>query len=185
MKKVVSFVVAAAMTAAMFTGCGAKAPATDAPAGSTAAEGTTIKVGNSGPLTNDYAMYGKAVEYGLKLAFEEINAKGGLQFEVRVEDDEADPEMAVNSYNTLMDWGMDIMAGTTTSGCAVAAANLCAEDQVFMMTPSASDASVIQAGDNVFQICFTDPNQGVGSADYISQHKLGTKVGVVYVLRFP
>ena len=180
MKKILSLVVAAAMTAAMFTGCGAKAPAAEATAGSTAAEGTTIKVGNSGPLTNDYAMYGKAVEYGLKLAFEEINAKGGLQFEVRVEDDEGDSEMAVNAYNTLMDWGMDIMAGTTTSGCAAADAALCAEDRVFMMTPSASDASVIEAGDNVFQICFTDPNQGVGSADYISDHQLGSKIGIIY-----
>ena len=179
MKKVLSLVLAAAMTAALFTGCGA-AKTAEGTAGSTAAEGTTIKVGNSGPLTNDYAMYGKAVEYGLKLAFEEINAKGGLQFEVRVEDDEGDSEMAVNSYNTLMDWGMDIMAGTTTSGCAVATSALCAEDRVFMLTPSASDASVIRAGDNVFQICFTDPNQGVGSADYISQHKLGSKIGVIY-----
>ena len=177
MKKVLSLVMAAAMAATLFAGCGNSS--TDA-TGTTAAEGTTIKVGNSGPLTNDYAMYGKAVEYGLKLAFEEINAKGGLQFEVRVEDDEADSEMAVNAYNTLMDWGMDIMAGTTTSGCAAAAANLAAEDRLFMMTPSASDASVIQAGDNIFQICFTDPNQGVGSADYIADHKLGTKIGVIY-----
>ena len=177
MKKALSLLMAAAMAATMFAGCGAAA---DAPASSTAAEGTTIKVGNSGPLTNDYAMYGKAVEYGLKLAFDEINAKGGLQFEVRVEDDEGDSEMAVNAYNTLMDWGMDIMAGTTTSGCAVADSVLCAEDRVFMMTPSASDASVIAAGDNVFQICFTDPNQGVGSADYIADHKLGTKIGVIY-----
>ena len=178
MKKVLSLAMAAVMAAALFAGCGNAS--TEATTGSTAAEGTTIKVGNSGPLTNDYAMYGKAVEYGLKLAFEEINAKGGLQFEVRVEDDEADSEMAVNSYNTLMDWGMDIMAGTTTSGCAAAAANLAAEDRVFMMTPSASDASVITAGDNIFQICFTDPNQGVGSADYITEHKLGEKIGVIY-----
>ena len=180
MKKVLSLVLAAAMSVALFAGCGAEKSADAPEAGSTAAAGTTIKVGNSGPLTNDYAMYGKAVEYGLKLAFDEINAKGGLQFEVRVEDDEADPEMAVNAYNTLMDWGMQIMAGTTTSGCAVATSNMCAEDKVFMLTPSASDASVIQAGDNIFQICFTDPNQGVGSADYIADHKLGTKVGVIY-----
>ena len=32
----------------------------------------------------------------------------------------------------------------------------------------------------MFQICFTDPNQGVASADYIADNKLGTKVGVIY-----
>lgn len=185
MKKFVAMVMAAVMAAAMLTGCGASqsgTPTTKGDSAGTSQSGSTgvIKVGSSGPLTNDYAVYGKAVEYGLKLAFEEINALGGLQFEVRVEDDEADSEMAVNAYNTLMDWGMQVMAGPTTSGSAAATAAECAADSVFMLTPSASDASVITAGDNVFQICFTDPNQGVGSADFISGHSLATKIGVIY-----
>ena len=179
MKKFFALLMAAAMVVAMFAGCGSSAPAeTEAPAAEGAA--TPIKVGSSGPLTNDYAVYGKAVEYGLTLAFEEINALGGLQFEFRCEDDEADGEMAVNAYNTLMDWGMQIMAGPTTSGSAAAAAAECAADGVFMLTPSASDAAVITAGNNVFQICFTDPNQGIGSADFIFSHALGEKVGIIY-----
>ena len=189
MKKVLALVLAAMMVVTMFAGCGSsEAPATETAsnAGATnaaeapASSAATIKVGSSGPLTNDYAVYGKAVEYGLTLAFEEINALGGLQFELRVEDDEADSEMATNAYNTLMDWGMQIMAGPTTSGSAIAAADACAADGVFMLTPSASDASVITYGDNVFQICFTDPNQGIGSADFIASHNLATKVGVIY-----
>ena len=137
MKKVFALVLAIAMVLTMFAGCGAK---TDAPAANdnpqaeagktpeSGASATPIKVGSSGPLNNDYAVYGKAVEYGLTLAFEEINALGGLQFELRVEDDEADSEMATNAYNTLMDWGMQIMAGPTTSGSAIAAADACAAD---------------------------------------------------------
>ena len=179
MKKLFALLMAALMVVSMFAGCGSK-PAADAPAADASASAGVIKVGSSGPLTNDYAVYGKAVEYGLKLAFEEINAMGGLQFEVRVEDDEADGEMAVNAYNTLMDWGMQIMAGPVTSGSAAAAAAECANDSVFMLTPSASDAAVITAGDNVFQICFTDPNQGIGSADFIANHNLATKVGIIY-----
>ena len=181
MKKVFALVMALVMVASLFAGCGSSAsndaPAADAPAPSSTA---AIKIGSSGPLTNDYAVYGKAVEYGLTLAVEEINALGGLQFELNVQDDEADSEMAVNAYNTLMDWGMQIMAGPTTSGSAAAAAACCVEDQVFMLTPSASDASVIAAGDNVFQICFTDPNQGIGSADYIFNNGIATNVGVIY-----
>ena len=180
MKKVIAFVLATMMVVTLFAGCGSSAPAaTDAPAADAPAA-AAIKVGTSGPLTNDYAVYGVAVKNGLELAFEEINALGGLQFEVRAEDDEADGEMAVNAYNTLMDWGMQIMAGPTTSGSAAAAAAECVADGVFMLTPSASDAAVITAGDNVFQICFTDPNQGIGSADFISGHNLATKVGIIY-----
>ena len=173
MKKFIALTLAVLMAVTMFAGCGSSAPA--ASSGS-----AVIKVGSSGPLTNDYAVYGKAVEYGLKLGFEEINALGDLQFEVNVQDDEADSEMAVNAYNTLMDWGMQIMAGPTTSGSAAAAAAACAEDQVFMLTPSASDPSVILPGDNIFQICFTDPNQGKGSATYIFENGLASNVGIIY-----
>ncbi len=183
MKKIIALLLACLMVAGMFAGCGSseKPAETQAAAGETAAAAAgVIKVGTSGPLTNDYAVYGVAVKNGLELAFAEINALGGLQFETRAEDDEADGEMAVNAYNTLMDWGMQIMAGPTTSGSAAAAAAECAADGVFMLTPSASDASVITAGDNVFQICFTDPNQGIGSADFIASHNLASKVAIIF-----
>ena len=170
MKKVFAVVLAVLMAVSVFAGC-------------KPAEGSgsaVIKVGTSGPLTGDYAVYGVAVANGLKLAFEEINAMGGLQFELQTQDDEADGEKAGNAYNKLMDWGMQIMAGPTTSGSALATAAECVNDNVFMLTPSASDAAVIATGDNIFQICFTDPNQGIGSADYIKTHNLATNIGIIY-----
>ena len=141
MKKVFAIVLSVLMVLSLFAGCGA-APNVNL-GGNTGGEGsgnTVIKVGTSGPLTGDYAVYGVAVANGLELAFEEINAKGGLQFAVKAEDDEADPEKAVNAYNSLMDWGMQIMAGPVTSGAAGATAQKCAEENVFMLTPSASKA---------------------------------------------
>ena len=120
MKKFLALTMAVLMVAAMFAGCTAPQNNNNNNNGS-----TVIKVGTTGPLTGDYAVYGKAVEYGLKLAFEEINALGGLQFEVRAEEDNADASTAVNAYNTLMDWGMQIMAGPTTSGSAAAVAAEC------------------------------------------------------------
>ena len=189
MKKFFALLLAALMVVAMFAGCagstndtGDTTAATEAggdTVATTAADGV-IKIGTSGPLTGDYAVYGVAVANGLELAFKEINALGGLQFESNAQDDEADSEKAVNAYNNLMDWGMQIMAGPTTSGSAAAAAAECASDQVFMLTPSASDAAVIEAGDNVFQICFSDHNQGIASADYIFENELGSKIGVIY-----
>ena len=185
MKKFIALMLALVMVMGLVA-CGAKddAPAADAPAADTPAADApaagVIKVGTSGPLNNDYAVYGVAVANGLELAFEEINALGGLQFESRAEDDEADVEPAVNAYNTLMDWGMQIMAGPTTSASAAAAAAECANDGVFMLTPSASDAAVITAGDNIFRVCFADPEQGSYSADYIVNNNVASKVGVIY-----
>ena len=169
MKKVFAIVMAAMLVMAMFAGCQ-----------SAGDDANVIKIGTSGPLTGDYAVYGVAVKNGLVLAFEEINALGGLQFAVNGQDDEADTEKAVNAYNNLMDWGMQIMAGPTTSGSAAAAAAEGAKDNVFMLTPSASDPAVLEAGANVFQICFSDTNQGKASAQYIFSNKMATKVGVIY-----
>ena len=187
MKKLFALLMAALMVVAMFAGCGnADAPETTAAADdtTTAAAGgesaTPIKLGMCGPLTGGAAVYGTAVKAGMEIAVAEINAKGGLQFELKCEDDEHNAEKAINAYNSLVDWGMQIMAGPVTTAPSTAVAGECAADSIFMLTPSASGVDVIEAGDNIFQICFTDPNQGTASADYIASHNLGTKIGVIY-----
>ena len=177
MKKVFALVMAAVMVVAMFAGCGSSAPA-DAPAADAAAG--AIKLGMCGPLTGGAAVYGTAVQAGMEIAVEEINAKGGLQFALNCQDDEHDTEKAANAYNTLKDWGMQIMAGPVTTAPSNVVAGECANDGIFMLTPSASGASVIEYGDNIFQVCFTDPNQGVASADYMATHDLGTTIGIIY-----
>ena len=189
MKKILAILLAALMVAAMFAGCGAAQTeqggnasegGNTADNGDTAETGAAIKLGMTGPLTGGAAVYGTAVKAGMEIAVEEINAKGGLQFELKCEDDEHNAEKAVNAYNSLVDWGMQIMAGPVTTAPSTAVAGECANDEIFMLTPSASGVDVIEAGDNIFQICFTDPNQGTASADYISENKLGTKIGVIY-----
>ena len=171
MKKVLAMLMAALMVAAMFTGCGSKKAAESSDA---------IKIGMCGPLTGGAAVYGTAVQAGMEIAVEEVNAKGGLQFELKCQDDEHDTEKAANAYNALKGKGMQIMAGPVpTAPCNVVAAE-CANDKIFMLTPSGSGASIIEYGDNIFQICFTDPNQGVASADYMATHDLGSTIGVIY-----
>ena len=182
MKKVLAMMLAVLMVAAMFAGCGSEKPATETTAVGAAASDSTgaVKIGMCGPLTGGAAVYGTAVQAGMQIAVDEINAKGGLQLELNCQDDEHDTEKALNAYNNLKDWGMQVMAGpVTTAPCNVVAAE-CANDKIFMLTPSGSGSSIIEYGDNIFQICFTDPNQGVASADYMATHDLGTTIGVIY-----
>jgi len=179
MKKVFALMMAAVMVMSLFAGCGSSGAA-DSGSGDADSGSGAIKIGMCGPLTGGAAVYGTAVQAGMEIAVEEINAKGGLQFVLNCQDDEHDTEKAANAYNTLKDWGMQIMAGpVTTAPCNVVAAE-CAADQIFMLTPSGSGASIIEYGDNIFQICFTDPNQGTASADYMASHDLGTTIGVIY-----
>ena len=205
MKKIVSSVLAVSMalslaacgstadtsseTSSASTGSSTSSAATGETAASGTYTGTPIKLGGIGPTTGSTAVYGTAVMNAEELAVNEINeANGSPVFEWQFEDDENDAEKSVNAYNTLKDWGMQVLAGPVTTTPSVAVASETVNDNLFMLTPSASSVSVIQndAGDtgtargNVFQICFTDPNQGVASADYIADNGLATKIGVIY-----
>ena len=139
-----------------------------------------IIIGISGPLTGPYAMYGLGVVHGAQIAVDEVNALGGIQFALTYEDDEGDPEKAVNAYNKMLDDGAALMASTVTSGACAAVAAEAYNDRVFMLTPSASSPTVTEDRDNVFQVCFTDPGQGAASAQYIVENNLAKKVAVIY-----
>ena len=141
---------------------------------------SAIKIGATGPLTGGAAIYGQACANAAVIAVEEINALGGLQFELKYEDDVHDVEKAANAYNALKDWGAQITLGSVTSDPAKVTSALCYEDGIFFLTPSASAATVTEGKDNVFQMCFIDPTQGIAGANYIKDKNLGTKVAVIY-----
>ena len=143
--------------------------------------GPVLKIGSTGPLTGGASVYGTAVEKGAKIAVEEINAQETeFQIEFNMQDDEADGEKSVNAYNNLKDWGVQIIMGSVTTGSCITVAAETNKDRVFELTPSASSADVTAGKDNVFQVCFTDPNQGIKAADYITENFAGKKVGVIY-----
>ena len=140
-----------------------------------------FKIGGTGPLTGGAAIYGMAARNGAQIAVDEINAMGGdIQFELRYEDDTHDAEKAVNAYNALKDWGMQLSLGSVTSKPCEATAAENFADRIFALTPSASSAAVTEGKDNVFQMCFVDPNQGTASAQYIAGKGLAKKVAVIW-----
>ena len=193
-KRVLSLVLAAAMAASL-TACGGSegAEQTSAEAGKTeaadagsgeqaAADGSVWKIGAMGPLTGPNAIYGNAVVNGAQVAVDEINAAGGIngyQIEYKGEDDESDAEKSINAYNSLKDWGMQVLVGATTSNSCIAVAAKSAQDNLFQITPSGSAVECAE-NPNVFRVCFSDPDQGAASAKYIGEHKLATKIAVIY-----
>lgn len=173
MKKFLCLLLAGAMLASSFTGCSGKASSSDE---------KTLLIGGTGPLTSDYATYGISVQQGAQIAVDEINEKGGVNgytIKLEVEDDQADPQQAVQAYAKLMDNGMNLSLGSTTSGACVALVKEAKEDGIVTMTPSASQKEAT-AYDNNFRVCFLDPDQGTYSADFIKENNLATKVAVLY-----
>ena len=193
-KRVLSLSLALAMAASL-TACGssssttettavAAADATTAAAGasSEASSDKVFKIGGIGPVTGAAAVYGLAVKNGAQIAVDEINADGGIngyQIEFNFQDDEHDAEKSVNAYNTLKDWGMQVLMGTVTSAPCVAVADKTNADNMFQITPSGSSVECAQ-NPNVFRVCFSDPDQGKASADYISENNLAKKIAVIY-----
>lgn len=196
MKKFLSLGLAAVMALSL-TACGGsetastakdapaetESAAKDAPAADgEAAAGGTLKLGVIGPLTGPAATYGLAVKNGADLAVKEINAAGGvngMMLELQGEDDENDPEKTINAYNTLKDWGMQMLVGATTSKPCIAVSAETANDNMFQITPSGSAVECV-ANDNVFRVCFADPDQGTVSAKYIGENKLASKIAIIY-----
>ena len=166
--KAVSVAAAVAMTATCFS--------------TTAFADDTFKIGGIGPITGGAAVYGQAVMNASQMAADEINAAGGIngyQIEFNFQDDEHDAEKSVNAYNTLKDWGMQMLLGTVTSTPCTAVEGEAANDNMFLLTPSGSAGESI-SGDNAFRVCFSDPNQGTASAQYIGENGLAEKVAVIY-----
>ena len=183
MKKVIKLLclcLSIVMALGCFAACGNKDNETADNSGDTSAK--TIVIGSTGPLTGDAAVYGMAVKNAAELAVKEINEAGGvngINLEFKMEDDVADSEKVVAAYNKLKDEDMKVFLGTVTTGACLSIIDKTKQDGIFQLTPSASAADVVK-NDNCFQVCFTDPNQGKVSADYIADNKVASKVAVIY-----
>lgn len=167
--RIASIVTACVMGVSVFASC------------SKGGKSDVYKIGGSGPLTGEYASYGTSVEKGAKLAVKELNAAGGLNgklFELDMRDEQGDPEKAQNAFNSLLANGMQVSIGSVTSGACVAFGTAAKDNNVFVLTPSASDAKVIASGDNVFRVCFGDPDQGTIAADKLTEKY--SKIGALY-----
>ena len=170
-KKLVGAAMAASMVFAM-AGCGSN----------NGGGGDTFKIGGTGPLTGGAAAYGQAVRNAAQLAVDEINENGGVNgymLELNYQDDEHDAEKAVNAYNTIKDWGVQIVLGSVTSAPCIAVADKTKDDNIFQLTPSGTAVECTQY-DNAFRVCFSDPAQGTASAQYIGEHNLASKVAIIY-----
>ena len=115
------------------------------------ADDATFKIGGIGPVTGAAAIYGQAVKNATELAINEVNEDGGI-----------------NGYQVEFKFEDDENDAEKT-----------AADNMFQLTPSGSATECV-ANPNVFRVCFSDPNQGTAAAQYIGEHKLATKVAIIY-----
>lgn len=162
----------------LITACGGEKEATTKKTD----EAATIKIGGLGPLTGPLAIYGVTATNGSKLAFEEINKNGGIlgkQVEFILFDEKGDSTEAVTAYNRLVDEGVVALVGDITSKPSLAVAEIAAQDNMPMITPTGTQFNITEAGPNVFRVCFTDPYQGVILANLAKNNLKANTVAIM------
>ena len=145
------------------------------------ADNTEFVIGVSGPLTGPAAVYGVAVQNSAQMAVDEINAAGGLngvKFKLVAKDDMHDATKVEANYAAMYEAGMQVALGCVTSNPCLEFCALSAEDNVFFLTPSASNDQVV-AEDNAYQMCFADAKQGEVAAAYVNSLGLA-EIGIFY-----
>ena len=165
-------------------GCGNGNTQDGGNANNAGATGDTIKIGGLAPLTGDVSVYGVAVDNGVKMAVEEINADGGVlgkQIEYIVYDEKGDATEAVNAYNKLVQSDNVVaIVGDVTSKPTLAVAQQAAKDKIPLITASGTAENITQAGENIFRACFIDPFQGELMASYASKKLEKKTAAIIY-----
>lgn len=140
--------------------------------------GGTFTIGGIFPLSGEVAVYGVDCRNGIELAIEEINAAGGVNgvmLSLIAEDDEGNPETTVNAYRKLVTRNrVNVIIGSLTSGCTIAAASLAQSQRVLLIAPAATAVPVTEVGDFIFRACFIDPFQGTVGGRFVTE-SLGLK----------
>ena len=191
MKKMLTLLLAAAMVLTMAAcggteasqSSGADASGSSAESSQAEASGDTIKIGVLAPLTGEVSVYGIATANGIQMAFDEINAAGGVmgrQVEYIILDEQGDPAQAVNAYNNLYDQEIVALIGDVTSKPCIAVAEVAAADNMPMLTATGTAAEITSIGSNVFRTCFMDPFQGKIMATFAADELGAKKVAVMY-----
>jgi branched-chain amino acid transport system substrate-binding protein len=149
--------------------------------------GAEIVIGEYGSLTGTTATFGQSTDNGIRLAFDEINAAGGLlgkPVKVLVEDDRSQPEEATTAVTKLINQSKVVaVLGEVSSSRSLAAAPICQSNKVPMISPSSTNPRVTQVGDYIFRVCFIDPFQAPVMAKFAANTLKVRKVAILTDVR--
>ncbi len=148
-----------------------------------------IKIGHYGSLTGKDAAFGVATGKGIRLAIDEINAKGGVlgrPLEYVVEDTrskQGEPSTAVKKL--LSRDKVAVILGANASMDSLEAAPLCQLAKIPMMAISSTNPSVTEKGNYIFRICFIDPFQGAVLSKFARTSLKAQRVALMTAVNSP
>lgn len=182
--RITALVLVLVLSLALLSGCGGTKPSETKPGETGAPAGDTIKIGVLAPLTGEVAVYGNAAYNAAKLYIDQVNAAGGVdgkQIQLVVYDEKGDATEAVNAYNKLVTSDNVVaILGSVTSTPTIAVAQASVEDNIPIITPTATHTDVTSFGNNMFRACFLDPFQGSTMANFAYDVLSAKTAAVIY-----
>jgi branched-chain amino acid transport system substrate-binding protein len=147
-------------------------------------ESKTVKIGAIQPISGGVSEFGTQTRDAMQIAVDEYNKQGGVlgkQIELIVEDDENNPDKTVNAFNKLVtkDKVVGILGGLT-SKVTLAITSLAQNKGIPLLTPTATNVSVTDAGDCIFRACFLDDFQGNVMAKFATATLKAKKAALLY-----
>jgi len=144
----------------------------------------SIKIGAVLPLTGDSAAWGEQGKYGIELAVEEINSKGGIngkKLEVVYEDSQAIPKNAVTSIQKLINVDkVPAVVGDIVSATTLAMAPIAEKSKTVLIAISASAPAITNAGEYIYRVWPSDLLEGSVLAEFVSKNKY-KKVCILHI----
>jgi branched-chain amino acid transport system substrate-binding protein len=145
-----------------------------------------VRIGVFMSLTGSTANFGISSTNGIKMAAEEVNAKGGIngkQIDVLVQDDRSDASEAATIVTKFVTQDqVHAILGEVASSRSIAAAPIAQNAKIPMLTPSSTNPEVTKKGNFIFRSCFIDPVQGAAIAQFAAR-TLGAKRAAIMVDR--
>ncbi|HHN68113.1 MAG TPA: branched-chain amino acid ABC transporter substrate-binding protein [Thermopetrobacter sp.] len=143
-----------------------------------------VTIATAGPMTGQYASFGKQMKNGAEMAVKDINAAGGVNGEkvvLKVGDDACDPKQAVAVANKFVGDGVKFVAGHFCSGSSIPASKVYEEEGIVMISPASTNPKLTdEGGPNVFRVCGRDDQQGKTAAEFIAKTFPDAKVAIFH-----
>jgi branched-chain amino acid transport system substrate-binding protein len=175
----VRLIALSATVALSLLGCTKKENST----GSAAVEGDTIKIGEVGSMTGSEATFGTSTHNGIVLAFEKLNAAGGIKGKkltlVSLDNQGKSDEAATAAEKLISQDKVLALLGEVASSRSLAMAPIAQKSKVPMITPSSTNPRVTETGDYVFRVCFIDPFQGSVMSKFAAETLKAKKVAIL------
>jgi branched-chain amino acid transport system substrate-binding protein len=152
-----------------------------------AAKGNEILIGQFGSMSGGEATFGQSTDKGVRLAFDQKNAAGGVKGKklvLKTEDNQGKPEEAAAVVRKLITQDKVLaVLGEVASTRSLAAAPIAQQYKIPMITPSSTNPQVTKVGDYIFRVCFIDPFQGSVMARFAHDNLKLSKVAILKDLK--